>query len=130
MKNYELSVLFHPDLEMNLDPALDKMKGVIESAGGEIIKASNEGKKRLAYPIKGQDYGIYYYYDIALPATAPAKLSSTFNIADEVLRYLLVRADEHRIKAEARAKAKAEAKAARQAETGETESDEAVKEGE
>ena len=123
MKNYELSVLFHPDLEMNLDPALDKMKGVVESAGGEIIKASNEGKKRLAYPIKGQDYGIYYYYDIALPATAPAKLSSTFNIADEVLRYLLVRADERRIKAEARAKERAEAAVAH-ATTSETNAEE------
>ena len=28
MKEYELSVLFHPDLEMNLDPALDKIKNV------------------------------------------------------------------------------------------------------
>ena len=26
MKDYELSVVFHPDLEMNLDPALDKVK--------------------------------------------------------------------------------------------------------
>ena len=29
MKEYELSILFHPDLEMNLDPALDKVKKLI-----------------------------------------------------------------------------------------------------
>ena len=113
MKNYELSVLFHPDLEMNLDPALDKVAKIVESAGGKIEKTENEGKKRLAYPIDSQDYAVYYYYNLSLPADAPAKISSTFNIADEILRYLLVRTDERRLKAEAKNKeraAKAEAK--------------------
>lgn len=111
MKNYELSVLFHPDLEMNLDPALDKVAKIVESAGGKIVKVDNDGKKRLAYAINGQDFALYYYYDLSLPAEAPAKISAAFNIADEVLRYLLVVADERRAKAEARSKERA-AKAA------------------
>ena len=98
MKDYELSVLFHPDLEMNLDPALDKVKKIIETAGGKIEKEENDGKKRLAYSINGQDFAIYYYYDVSLPADAPAKISSVLNITDEVLRYLLVRTDERRAK--------------------------------
>ena len=101
MKDYELSVLFHPDLEMNLDPALDKVKKIIEQNGGKITKEENEGKKRLAYSIDGQDFAIYYYYDVALPADAPAKISSVMNITDEVLRYLLVRVDERKAKLEA-----------------------------
>lgn len=96
MKDYELSVVFHPDLEMNLDPALDKVKKVIESNQGKIIKEENDGKKRLAYKIGGQEFGVYYYFDLQLPAEAPAKISSTFNITDEVLRYLLVKADPRR----------------------------------
>ncbi len=101
MKDYELSVVFHPDLEMNLDPALDKVKKVIESNKGKIIKEENDGKKRLAYSINGQDFGVYYFFDLQLPAEAPAKISSTFNITDEVLRYLLVKADPRRAKAAA-----------------------------
>ena len=101
MKDYELSIVFHPDLEMNLDPALDKVKKVIESNKGKIIKEENDGKKRLAYSINGQDFGVYYYFDLQLPAEAPAKISSTFNITDEVLRYLLVKADPRRAKAAA-----------------------------
>ena len=38
MKNYELTVIFHPDLEMNIDPAIEKVKKILESAGGNIIK--------------------------------------------------------------------------------------------
>ena len=98
MKDYELSILFHPDLEMNLDPALDKVKKLIEANGGKITKEENDGKKRLAYPIKGQDFAIYYFYDVQLPAEAPGKLASAMNINDEILRNLLVKADERRAK--------------------------------
>lgn len=102
MKDYELTVLFHPDLEMNPDPAIDKVKGIIESFGGKITKEENEGKKRLAYSISGQDFALYYFLDVSLPADAPSKISSTLNIAEEVLRYLLVRVDERRVKFAAR----------------------------
>ncbi len=104
MKEYELSVLFHPDLEMNLDPALDKVKKIIEQNGGKIEKEDNDGKKRLAYSINGQDFAVYYFINLSLPADAPAKISSTLNITDEVLRYLLVRVDERKAKMAAKAK--------------------------
>ncbi|MDO4611278.1 MAG: 30S ribosomal protein S6 [Candidatus Saccharibacteria bacterium] len=103
MKAYELSVLFHPDLEMNLDPSLDKVKKLIEVSGGKIVKEENDGKKRLAYAISGNEFAVYYYMDLELPAEAPAKISSTMNINDEVLRYLLVKTDERRTKAAAKA---------------------------
>lgn len=102
MKNYELTVLIHPDLEMNLEPATIKIKDLVEKNGGKITKEVNDGKKRLAYPIKGQDFAVYYYYELELPAEAPAKIESTFNITDEILRHLLVTVDERKLKAEAK----------------------------
>lgn len=99
MKEYELSVLFHPDLEMNIDPALDKVKKLIAANGGKVEKEEADGKKRLAYPVKGQEFAVYYFFNVVLPAEAPGKISSTMNITDEVLRYLLVRADGKRAKA-------------------------------
>ena len=98
MKDYELTVLFHPDLEMNIDPALDKVRKTIKTSGGKIIKEEAEGKKHLAYQINGQDFAVYYFIDVALPPEGPNKISSTFNITDEILRYLLVRKDERKAK--------------------------------
>lgn len=102
MKNYELSLLFHPDLEMNLEPATAKVKELIEKNGGTITKEVNDGKKRLAYSVHGQDFAVYYYYEVTLPADAPAKIESVLNITDEVLRYLLVTVDERKLKYEAK----------------------------
>lgn len=102
MKNYELTVLIHPDLEMNLEPATSKIKELIEKHGGKIVKEENDGKKRLAYPIKKQDFAVYCYYEVELPADAPLKIESAFNITDEILRHLLVRVDERKLKYEAK----------------------------
>ena len=114
MKDYELTVVFHPDLEMNIDPALDKIKQILEANKAKIINEEVDGKNRLAYPIDKQDFGLYYYFDLQLPAEAPAKISSAFNIADEILRYLLVRTDERKAKLAAK-------RAARAAKTGDSE---------
>ena len=101
MKQYELTVMFHPDLEMNLTPAVEKVNKIIESVSGKIVKETNEGKKRLNYSIKGNDYAVYYYYELELPAEGPAKISSTLNITDEVIRYLLCATDPRKAKYEA-----------------------------
>ncbi|MBQ3263684.1 30S ribosomal protein S6 [Candidatus Saccharibacteria bacterium] len=98
MKDYELSVLYHPDLEMNLDPVLDKVAKLIEANGGKIVKVEAEGKKRMSYKIKGQEFAIYYYYDLQLPPEAPQKITSVMNITDEILRPQLVKADERKAK--------------------------------
>lgn len=94
MKKYELSVLIHPDLEANLETALTKVRGVVTDAGGTITNEDVQGKKKTAYRVKGQDFAIYVYMDVELPADAPLRISNTFNITDEVLRYLLVITDE------------------------------------
>ncbi len=109
MKEYELTVLIHPDLEADLDNALTKVRDIVTTAGGKIVREDNWGKKKLAYPIKREDFAVYVYMDVELPADAPLKISNTFNITDEVIRYLLVTADLKARKALAEQAEKAEA---------------------
>ena len=71
-----------------------------EKHGGKITAEENEGKKRLAYPIKKQDYAVYCFYNLQLPADAPKKIESVLNITDEIIRYLLVSVDPRKVKYE------------------------------
>lgn len=105
MKNYELTVLIHPDLESSLETPLGKVRDIVKNAGGEIKKEDNWGKKKLAYDIKGESFAVYVAMDVALTADAPLKISNILNISDEVLRYLLVKTDEKGRKAAEEAKA-------------------------
>lgn len=93
MKEYELTVLIHPDLEADIEKPLTTVRDIVKSAGGEIIREDNWGKKRLAYSINREDFAVYVYMDVKLPADAPLKISNTLNITEEVLRYLLVTVD-------------------------------------
>lgn len=93
MKEYELTVLIHPDLEADLETPLNKVRDIIKTAGGTIVREDNWGKKKLAYAIRREEFAVYVYMDVELPADAPLKISNTFNITDEVLRYLLVTAN-------------------------------------
>jgi small subunit ribosomal protein S6 len=99
VKEYELTVLIHPDLEADLGTPLNKVRDIIKIAGGTIVREDNWGKKKLAYPIRREEFAVYVYMDVELPADAPLKISNTFNITDEVLRYLLVTVDEKARKA-------------------------------
>lgn len=94
MRKYELTVLIRPDLESYIEAPISKVRDIVKKAGGEIKKEDNWGKKKLAYKIRKEDFAIYVYMDIVLPADAPLKISNTLKITEEVLRYLLVLADE------------------------------------
>lgn len=116
MRDYELVVLLHPDLEIDLEKPLAKVRKLIADGNGEIVKEDTWGKRKLAYRIKGEDFAVYVYMEVKLPAESVKKLQSTLNITDEVLRYLLTAIDlKARAAVEAAEAAKAEAKEAEEA---------------
>ncbi len=89
MRDYELVVLLHPDLELNLDNSLKKVADVITSNGGKVINQDIWGKRKLTYPIAKENFAVYVYFDIQLPPKSVAKAEGLFNITDEVIRYLI-----------------------------------------
>lgn len=109
-RDYELVVLLHPDLEIDLEKPLAKLRKIIADNKGDIVKEENWGKRKLAYRIKNEDFAMYMYMEVALPAETVKKLQSTLNITDEVLRYLLTAVDPKAVaaKLEAEEAAKAE----------------------
>lgn len=118
MNTYEVAVLYHPDLEIDLAKAEDRVKKIIIDNKGEITKTDNWGKRKLAYPIKKQDFAVYVFYTVAMPAENVARVEQTFNITDEIIRFLITRPD---LKAQAKAEAQRAEKAKKAAERGERE---------
>jgi len=111
-------VLYHPDLEIDLAKAEDRIKKIIADNGGEITKTDNWGKRKLAYPIKKQDFAVYVFYTANIPAENITKVEQTFNITDEIVRFLITKPD---LKAIAKAEAQRAEKAKKAAERGDRE---------
>ena len=94
MREYELTVLVHPDLEMNLEPATDKIKALIEGNGGKITKEDRWGKRRLAYDIKKESEGFYVLFYVTCEPECVAECDRVMKITDEILKHMIVRSDE------------------------------------
>lgn len=118
MNQYEVAVLYHPDLEIDLEKATSKVEKIFADNDGKVLNVDNWGKRKLAYPISKQDYAVYVFYTIEMPASNVQKTERTLNITDEVVRFLITKPD---LKAVAKAEAQKAEKAKRAAERGEDE---------
>ncbi|HEX5394767.1 MAG TPA: 30S ribosomal protein S6 [Candidatus Saccharimonadales bacterium] len=121
MNQYEVAVLYHPDLEIDLEKASSKVEKIITDNGGKITKTDNWGRRKLAYPIDKQEFAVYVFYTVDMPAESIQKVEQTFNITDEIIRFLITRPD---LKAIAKAEALRAEKAKKAAERSENEDDE------
>lgn len=117
MAEYEMAILYHPDLEVDLSKAEAKVQKLVTDNGGKVTKTDNWGKKKLAYPIAKQEHAVYVFYTVEMPGPGVQKVEASLNITDEVIRFLITKTD-HKAIAKAEA-AKAE-KAKKAAERGDS----------
>lgn len=117
MNQYEVAVLYHPDLEIDLEKATSRVEKIFTDNGGNVVNTDNWGKRKLAYPIKKNEHAVYVFYTVEFPAQSVRKVESTLNITDEVVRFLITRPD---LKAIAKAEALKAEKARKAAERGES----------
>ena len=104
MQQYEVAVLYHPDLEVDLTKAEERVHKIFTDNKGKVTGTDNWGKKKLAYPIAKNEHAVYVFYTVELDSKTIGKIESTLNITDEVLRYLIVRIDEKELAKAERAK--------------------------
>ncbi|MFT4532108.1 MAG: small subunit ribosomal protein S6 [Candidatus Saccharimonadales bacterium] len=90
---YELAVLFHPDLEIDLEKAEARVAKLVSDAGGSISETDNWGKRKLAYKIAGHEHAVYVFYTLEMPGTGISALNNALNITDEVIRFLISKPD-------------------------------------
>ncbi len=121
MNQYEIAVLYHPDLEVDLTKAEERVTKIITDNGGKITGTDNWGKRKLAYDIKGNEHAVYVFYTVEMPGTGVLKVENTLNITDEVIRFLITKPD---LKAIAKAEAARAVKAEQAAKRGDRGDDE------
>ncbi len=94
MRDYELTLIVHPDLdETALTALVDKAKGWIVDAGGTIVKVDVWGKRRMAYAIRKQREGQYVYVQAQMAPAFTAELERNLRFLEPVMRFLLIAAE-------------------------------------
>ena len=120
MDKYELAVLFHPDLEIDLEKAEGQVTKLVTEAGGSITETDNWGKRKLNYKIAGHEHAVYVFYTLEMPGAGINPLNNALNITDEVIRFLISKPD---LKAIAKAEAMKASRDKRVAKMGDSDDD-------
>ncbi len=94
MNKYELALVVSAKVDEEVRTAtVEKAKEAVTSLGGQITNVDDWGIKQLAYEIQKMNEGFYYFIQFDAQPEIPGQLEQKLRIMDNVLRYLVVRAE-------------------------------------
>ena len=100
-RTYEVIFIVNPDVAdeevMRLSEGVQK---IITGQGGSIVKTEMMGKRQLAYEINHKKDGTYVLLEVEGSGSEIAEVERRMRVNDQILRYMTVRVDEARRRAE------------------------------
>lgn len=95
MRDYELVLVISPEVgDEGLPATLERIQQQIQTNGGEIKQVDQWGRRRLAYPIRRATEGYYVITRLALDPQAVRPIEASLDLAEDVLRHLVIKLDE------------------------------------
>lgn len=93
-RNYEMMFVLRPDLsDEQTDAAIAKYKDQLTELGGTNIQMDVWGRRRLAYPIKKFNDGVYVLLHYQADGQQIAPLERAMRLSEDVLRFLTLKID-------------------------------------
>ncbi|MGH2349163.1 MAG: 30S ribosomal protein S6 [bacterium] len=94
MRDYELVLVVSPEVgDEGFPSTVDRVSQFIKERGGEIKETDLWGRRRLAYPIRRQTEGFYAVAHVSMDPQAVRPLEGSLDLAEDILRHLVVRMD-------------------------------------
>ena len=91
MRSYQSVLILKPDIEESrVDEALAKTGEFIKSNGGAILKTEKWGKKRLAYRVKKNRFGVYLNIYHTLEPSGVIDLEKKYKLFDLIIKFMVL----------------------------------------
>ena len=91
LRSYQSVLILKPDIEESrVDEALGKIGEFIKSNGGACLKTEKWGKKRLAYRVKKNRFGIYLNIYHTLEPSGVIDLEKKYKLYELIIKYMVV----------------------------------------
>lgn len=90
MRNYEVTLIF-PAREEEFTKGKTFVDEEWKRQGANILKNDDMGERDLAYPIKKETRGHYYFYEIEINPQKVIEVDRAFRLQDEIIKFLFVK---------------------------------------
>ena len=98
---YEVIFIVDPGTqEDEVTRLTENLRTIVTDQGGNVTRNEVLGRRQLAYRIGHSNEGVYVIFEIEGTGREIAELERRMRVSDQVLRYLTVRVDEDRQRAE------------------------------
>jgi small subunit ribosomal protein S6 len=92
MNHYETLFVIRPTLtEEEIKSQIEKVKGILEKEGAELIATDDMGMRKLAYPVQKNSRGYYTVLFYKTKGDTIAELERNLKINEEVIKFLTVK---------------------------------------
>ena len=100
-RTYEVMYIIDPETAADKITTLNEAVGkLIEKEGGTVVRLDDIGMRNLAYPINKKNEGHYVLFEIEGSGQEIMELERRMRVNDLIIRYMTVRVDEDRKKAD------------------------------
>ena len=94
MRDYELAFIIQPTVDdEGVTGVVEKVTQYVQTVNGEVTSVDVWGRRNLAYPINNHREGIYVLVQAKLPPASLIELERNLKLSEEIIRYLLVKAE-------------------------------------
>jgi small subunit ribosomal protein S6 len=95
MNNYETIFIIKPSLpDDEVEKTVEKIKGVIQKGGGELLKVENWGKKKLAYEVRKEKRGTYILLHFKGTGALVEELERNYRLDESVIKFITLKLEE------------------------------------
>ena len=100
-RQYEVLFIVDPDADDDeVSKLTENFKQIITDQGGSVTKSETLGRRPLAYEIQHRKEGTFVDLELDGSGREIAELERRMRVSDRILRYLTVRTDEDRRRAD------------------------------
>ena len=90
MRTYEITFIF-PEREEDFTSGKTFVTKELKKVKASIKKEDDMGERNLAYPVKKETRGHYFFFEVEMEPEKVAELDKSFKLQSSILKYLFIK---------------------------------------
>lgn len=92
MNRYEVALIIRPEIDQEgQDALIARLSEILTADGGQVDNVESWGRRRLAYPIKKVQEGVYCFVQGQFATSVLPEFDRWVKLSEGILRHMVIR---------------------------------------